>query len=713
MPITNEYTIKISVKEAKKNVEDINLSLQEQEDLLKDIQREINKTEDLRDKTSSKDGNRLKQYNEKLKESHKLQKRTKQRIQETKQEQSQANKVLKEAEKNQADYGGVLSFVDKQTGGAVTGIKNLTKSVTGATKGFKLMRIAWMAAGLGALVLLITSITGAFTRSEKGQEKFARGMAMIGAVVSQALDLFANLGTGIIDVFTNPVESLKTFGNTIKEFVMDKVDKVIAGLGFMGTAISKLFEGDFSGAMEAGKDGLKNLNDGLNFTKMIVEGVVDGTKKLIKATGDLITETGKEIDVMNNVTKMRQKAHHIERELQIERAEANRQINDIRLQAEDREKLSAADRIKLLTKAQAIEEEITKKEIEAKQMLVDAMILEQSISLTTIEQKDKLAKMQAELINLDTKKLRSQRLLQTQITTAKNEEISALKTLQDFKDSLRIKDEENKFAEIEQEREDRIKKLEELKLTEIEKQQLILDIDQSFKDKKKIIEDEEKVKLDEEKEAFLEAELGKKELGIEEQRAAALEELMRFEHTAEQKSAINDKYNKIQKTQDEQVSKAKLDIAKQSMALIGEIAGKGSAIGKAMAIGQATISGIEGVQNAFTTANKSPITAGFPAYPYIQAGLAGAFSALQIKKIASTKASGKGSSPAPSSSQGGAPATPALPPAFNIVGTSGTNQLADAIGGQSQQPIQAFVVSQDVTTAQSLERNIISNATIG
>ena len=134
---------------------------------------------------------------------------------------------------------------------------------------------------------------------------------------------------------------------------------------------------------------------------------------------------------------------------------------------------------------------------------------------------------------------------------------------------------------------------------------------------------------------------------------------------------------------------------------------------KRQAIGQATISGIEGVQNAFTTANKSPITAGFPAYPYIQAGLAGAFSALQIKKIASTKASGKGSSPAPSSSQGGAPATPALPPAFNIVGTSGTNQLADAIGGQSQQPIQAFVVSQDVTTAQSLERNIISNATIG
>ena len=713
MPITNEYTIKISVSEAKKNVEDINLSLQEQEDLLKDIQREINKIEDLRDKTSVKDGNRLKQYNEKLKEAAKLQKRTKQRVQETKQAQAEANKVLKQAEKNQADYGGVLGFVDKQTGGAVSGIQNLTKSVTGATKGFKLMRIAWMATGLGALVLLITSITGAFTRSEEGQEKFARGMAMIGAVVDQALDLFANLGTGIVDAFLNPVETLKNFGNTIKEFVMDKVNKVIEGLGFMGTAISKLFKGDFSGAMDAGKEGLKSLNDGLNVTKMVYDSVVEGTKKLIKATGELIDETGREIDVMNKVTKMRQKAHHIERQLQIERANANREINDIRLQAEDRENKSASERIKLLRKAQAIEEEITQKEIDAKQMLVDAMILEQSISLTTIEEKDKLAKMQAELINLDTKKLRSQRLIQTQITTAVNEEMAAAKTLQDFKDSLRVKDEENKFAEIEQEKADRIKKLEELKLNETEKQQLILDIEQAFKEKKKIIEDEEKLKLEEEKQQFLEAELGKQELDLEEQRAKALDELMRFEHTAEQKAAINDKYNKLQEKQDKAVSAAKLGIAKQGMALIAEIAGEGSAVGKAMAIGQATISGIEGVQNAFSTAQESPITAAFPAYPYIQAGLAGAFSALQIKKIASTKADGKGSTPSPSSSVGGAPATPAIPPAFNVVGTSDTNQLADAIGEQTQQPVQAFVVASEVTTAQELDRNIVTGATIG
>ena len=54
-----------------------------------------------------------------------------------------------------------------------------------------------------------------------------------------------------------------------------------------------------------------------------------------------------------------------------------------------------------------------------------------------------------------------------------------------------------------------------------------------------------------------------------------------------------------------------------------------------------------------------------------------------------------------------------MPPAFNIVGASGTNQLADAIGGQTQEPVKAFVVSSDVSTAQELDRNIIEGASIG
>lgn len=67
-----------------------------------------------------------------------------------------------------------------------------------------------------------------------------------------------------------------------------------------------------------------------------------------------------------------------------------------------------------------------------------------------------------------------------------------------------------------------------------------------------------------------------------------------------------------------------------------------------------------------------------------------------------------------STSVGGDTSTTAAPaaPAFNIVGASGQSQLAQLISGQTGQPIKAYVVAGEVTTAQSLERNKIAEASI-
>ncbi|BCV05967.1 MAG: hypothetical protein CM15mV122_050 [uncultured marine virus] len=52
-------------------------------------------------------------------------------------------------------------------------------------------------------------------------------------------------------------------------------------------------------------------------------------------------------------------------------------------------------------------------------------------------------------------------------------------------------------------------------------------------------------------------------------------------------------------------------------------------------------------------------------------------------------------------------------PAFNIVGASDTkNPKQKAIGGQAQQPVKAFVVSNDVRKAQELDRNIVEGASM-
>lgn len=70
---------------------------------------------------------------------------------------------------------------------------------------------------------------------------------------------------------------------------------------------------------------------------------------------------------------------------------------------------------------------------------------------------------------------------------------------------------------------------------------------------------------------------------------------------------------------------------------------------------------------------------------------------------------GGGAVTSPSAGGGGG----ATAPQFNVVGSTGVNQLAGVMGAQQQTPVQAYVVANNVTTAQSLDRNIIQSATLG
>jgi len=158
----------------------------------------------------------------------------------------------------------------------------------------------------------------------------------------------------------------------------------------------------------------------------------------------------------------------------------------------------------------------------------------------------------------------------------------------------------------------------------------------------------------------------------------------------------------------EQVKDAKIGIAQNTLSLIGSIAKEGSALGKGVAVAQATISGFQGVQNAFTSASASPVTSVFPAYPFIQAGLAGAFSAVQIGKILSTKPVETG---APSlGGSGGGGGRPSAP-SFNLVQGSASNQIANSVQNGTQ-PVRAFVTSSDISSNLELDRRIESGSTL-
>ena len=64
------------------------------------------------------------------------------------------------------------------------------------------------------------------------------------------------------------------------------------------------------------------------------------------------------------------------------------------------------------------------------------------------------------------------------------------------------------------------------------------------------------------------------------------------------------------------------------------------------------------------------------------------------------------------SAGGSAGGSPQQAPDFNIIGSTGVNQLADAIGGTTGQSVKAYVVSSDITNQQALDRSINESAQI-
>ena len=174
----------------------------------------------------------------------------------------------------------------------------------------------------------------------------------------------------------------------------------------------------------------------------------------------------------------------------------------------------------------------------------------------------------------------------------------------------------------------------------------------------------------------------------------------------------------------EQIRQAEINNLEKGFQLLGQVAGKNKVLQAAALIGESAI-GIAKIVINTQAAN----AAARLKYSLIPGGLALAAAEISANKVgagigiaaniaatakglSSLKASGSVPTAGGNSLSGGSGGGISQPPAFNVVGASNTNQLADAIGGQAQQPVKAYVVSNDVTTAQSMDRNIVSGASI-
>ena len=518
--------------------------------------------------------------------------------------QKEYTKLEKQTKKTNTSVATLGTQLDKVTGGAITKFKAFRAGITNVVKGFKSLRVAIIATGIGALVVAIGSVTAAFKASEEGQNKFLRFFAQLQVVIGNVTDILADFGTAIIETFTFNFEEA-------------------------GKALDKV------------TNGIKNFGE----------------------------ETQKEIEIAGKLADMRAKADKAERRLIQARAEANRKVAELREIAADKENVAVEERIEAIKEAGRVEQEITRQEIAAAQLRFEAKRQENALSKSTKEDLDEEARLRARLTELETGRLRIQKALTAEITTA-------------------------------------------LREAEVERKQIIQDeINTNKEAANAFIESLKQIRQ-------AERDLEKEE---EEERAK------RDEKNLERKQRIDE--SRI--ASEQMVLNAKKSAVDQAISLFGAE----TAAGKAALIAKQVIAAQEMIQEARKTITFSNLVAarsaaavaegtsqtskiGFPQnIPMLIAY------ALQAVGIMSAVASAVGKSKSVASSLGGgggggatpafqAPQTGSAPPAFNVVGASGANQLADAIAGQQGQPLKAFVVSGDVSTAQELDRNIVQGATI-
>ena len=604
----------------------------------------------------------------------------------------------KEISNTKTEAKGASDSLDKVSGGAIGKFNGLKGSIGGVVKGFKSLKFAIIASGIGALLLAVVAVGKAFTSSEEGQNKFAKIMGVIGSVTGNLVDMLANLGENLISVFENPKQAIINLKNLIVENITNRFEALIDTVGFLGSAFKKVFSGDFSGAMDDAKKAGSSYVDTLT-------GVKDTLNKVTEGVKEMSNEIAKDAKAASNIADQRAKADKLDRKLITERAEANRKRAELLDKAAQKEKFTAAERIKFLEDAGKIEDDITAKEIRAAQLRYEAKVVENSLSKSTKEDLDKEAELKARLINLETAKLTKQKLVSSQVVGAKREEAAEIKAIEDKAIADRKAIEE---LEANTEEEKRALKLQKEK--EKFESAILLATEQGISTQELERSQEESLQLM--RDEFAQTDLDRANKMAEDTKALGVQKVADAKAVADAEAAIR---------------QGNLSNIGAGFALLGQLAGKNKALQAAALIGESAVGIAKTVIN--TQAANSAATL---KYALLPGGVALAAAERSINNVSAgisiasniaatskglSQLGGGGAAPSGGAPRGGGGGSAPAPiqsqaPAFNVVGASGTNQLASAIGGQSQQPIRTYVVSDDVSTSQQLDRNIIAGATI-
>ena len=623
---------------------------------------------------------------------------------------------IKGAKKGAADWIDTLEGAGGPLGALGAGlnkVKVATQSWGAALK----------ATGIGLIVSLLGGLIGAFSQTEGAMKKFEPLLIAMEQIFGGILEALQPLIDGFIEL------AVQVMPYVTKAFkvVYSAVTAVFQSLGKLGGAIVKLFKGDFKGAWEDAKSSVTSFSDNYEAA----------TERFDKGAAKM-TKTQK--------ANLKTQKDDLDKALQekLKRMEAEDKIDEARL-----EKLKAETLALATTEQQKLDIEKAFAEKSYNQKVKDLQDKQALYSKDSVEYKN----LQAELLKLDadyTTQLSGFKDKQKEINDkAKKDEFDAAKNALDIKKAqgmdeatyqkelydLRVKyaadAKELAAAELDFEnykKEQRKKGLEEQrgiallelqgKIEELDRKNQLSEQDyqqdlERLKQKRQLLTDAEAIELQNtELTEFQKTEIRKK---YSDQRAQITTAEIQTEKAAmEAKHAINMAY---------------LDLFAQFGNTLTQLAGKNKAlaiagivISQAASIGQ--IIANTAIANAKAVA-ANPLAFGQPwvTINTISAGLsiastvaAAAKSIAQINSAAGQAGVQGGggtaaSAQAPPPVYGGAPQSTATPQINTATQNNPSSQIAQTLASTTKKPIQAFVVSTEISSQQALDRRTNRAAT--
>ena len=588
----------------------------------------------------------------------------------------------------------------KKSGKALQGLKKGAKGVAG---GFRAMGTALKAAGIGLIIGALATLKELFEQNQRVVDLFNIAFETVSIAFSD-FTTFIKENVGVVtgffkSLFDDPVVKIKEFGDAIYNGVIARIKQGIEALGLFGKAIGKLFKGDFSGALETAKEGAKQLFDVITGE----EGGFEAVKETINDVAESVIDYAKatvEAATANVDLKKQAELAAVANQGLIEKydlqAESLRQIRDD-------ERLSIEDRKKANNDLLLVLDQQEKSMLKNAQIALRAAQAQLKKDTENIEFKKAVMEAENELaaVRAQVAGFRSEQ--QANDLALSKEELEMSNSKLEAENNLSIERKRFNAEQIEDEKE-RLLELQRIDAEEKEIQttrlQGIIDTANAGT------------------QAKIDAEIALNEF-LEQSRQ---QDLTRLKEIGKAKLAATEKINNETLASDEATTAARVSLEQalvnatsSALSSIANLAGEGTKIAKVAAIADIIIGTGVGFIQGLDIAQKSAKATGpgaavaFPIFYATQ--VAAVLSAAAQAKNVLSKA--KGPQPPsvspPSIGGGGASTSPSQAPSFNVVGQSGFNQVAGALG--QQQPVQAYVVAGNVTTAQQLQNNTITQAT--